>query len=103
MEHALLHENDKNKKKSQPEKYPFTHCGRPGINGGEFNKNAKFGINCYGLKPPGYVKPVNIPKPPKPFPPIPQPKVNVCANPQYQVSEQDNISAFNKQKWSSYQ
>jgi hypothetical protein len=27
-------------------------CGRPGINGGYIgNKNAKFGINCYGKKP----------------------------------------------------
>lgn len=28
-------------------------CGRPGINGGYIgNKNAKFGVNCYGIKPP---------------------------------------------------
>lgn len=28
-------------------------CGRPGVNGGYIgNKNAKFGVNCYGLKPP---------------------------------------------------
>lgn len=27
-------------------------CGRPGINGGYIaNKNAKFGVNCYGYKP----------------------------------------------------
>lgn len=27
-------------------------CGRPGINGGYFkNKNIKFGVNCYGVKP----------------------------------------------------
>ena len=27
-------------------------CGRPGINGGYFkNKNVKFGVNCYGVKP----------------------------------------------------
>ena len=27
-------------------------CGRPGINGGYFkNKNIKFGVNCYGIKP----------------------------------------------------
>ena len=24
---------------------------RPGINGGYFNKNMKFGVNCYGVKP----------------------------------------------------
>lgn len=28
-------------------------CGRPGINGGYIgNQNAKFGVNCYGIKPP---------------------------------------------------
>ena len=28
-------------------------CGRPGINGGYIgNKKAKFGVNCYGIKPP---------------------------------------------------
>lgn len=28
------------------------HCGRPGINGGYIaNKNVKFGVNCYGVKP----------------------------------------------------
>ena len=28
-------------------------CGRPGINGGYIgNKQAKFGVNCYGIKPP---------------------------------------------------
>lgn len=27
-------------------------CGKPGINGGYFkNKNLKFGVNCYGIKP----------------------------------------------------
>lgn len=26
-------------------------CGRPGINGGYFDPNTKFGVNCYGTKP----------------------------------------------------
>lgn len=28
-----------------------TQCGRPGVNGGYFNPNTKFGVNCYGVKP----------------------------------------------------
>lgn len=28
-----------------------TRCGRPGINGGYFDTNTKFGVNCYGIKP----------------------------------------------------
>jgi hypothetical protein len=28
-------------------------CGRPGVNGGYFlNPNVRFGVNCYGVKPP---------------------------------------------------
>ena len=26
-------------------------CGKPGINGGKFDKKAKLGINCYGIRP----------------------------------------------------
>ena len=26
-------------------------CGRPGVNGGYFDQNTKFGVNCYGKKP----------------------------------------------------
>lgn len=28
-----------------------TACGRPGINGGYFDPQNKFGVNCYGIKP----------------------------------------------------
>jgi hypothetical protein len=28
-----------------------TGCGRPGVNGGYFDTNSKFGVNCYGVKP----------------------------------------------------
>lgn len=28
-----------------------TACGRPGVNGGYFNPQNKFGVNCYGVKP----------------------------------------------------
>jgi hypothetical protein len=28
-----------------------TQCGRPGVNGGYFNPNTKFGVNCFGVKP----------------------------------------------------
>jgi hypothetical protein len=32
-----------------------TICGRPGVNGGYFDPSLKFGVNCYGQKPPGKV------------------------------------------------
>ncbi len=28
-----------------------TSCGRPGVNGGYFDPQNKFGVNCYGIKP----------------------------------------------------
>lgn len=28
-----------------------TACGRPGVNGGYFDPNTKFGVNCFGVKP----------------------------------------------------
>lgn len=28
-----------------------TACGRPGVNGGYFDPQNKFGVNCYGVKP----------------------------------------------------
>jgi hypothetical protein len=28
-----------------------TACGRPGLNGGYFDPNTKFGVNCFGVKP----------------------------------------------------
>ena len=38
----LQQEDDTRKRKS---------CGRPGVNGGYFDLNTKFGVNCYGVKP----------------------------------------------------
>ena len=32
-------------------------CGRPGVNGGYFDPNMKFGVNCYGVKPKEPAKP----------------------------------------------
>ena len=40
---SVLQQNDDNKKRKS--------CGRPGINGGYFDTNTKFGVNCYGMKP----------------------------------------------------
>ena len=38
----LQQDDDTRKRKS---------CGRPGVNGGYFGKNTKFGVNCFGIKP----------------------------------------------------
>ena len=44
---ALQQETDQTKR---------TACGRPGVNGGYFDPNSKFGVNCYGIKPQGNMK-----------------------------------------------
>jgi hypothetical protein len=46
----------------QKEPRTRTACGRPGINGGYFDTNTKFGVNCYGPKPPNK-KGVKLPQP----------------------------------------
>ena len=37
--------------KLQSEPKTRTACGRPGVNGGYFDPDTKFGVNCYGPKP----------------------------------------------------
>lgn len=50
---ALFPTQDNTWKKLQQEtdNVRRTRCGRPGINGGYFDPNTKFGVNCYGIKP----------------------------------------------------
>jgi len=46
---------------AEPNTVKRTACGRPGVNGGYFDPNTKYGVNCFGFKPPG--------KPELPLPP----------------------------------
>jgi len=36
---------------ADPNEERRTACGRPGVNGGYFDTNLKFGVNCFGVKP----------------------------------------------------
>ena len=38
---------------AEPDTAKRTGCGRPGVNGGYFDPNTKFGVNCFGFKPAG--------------------------------------------------
>ena len=75
-------------------------CGLPGINGGYFeNKNLKFGINCFGVKP----KP-NLRQQDKLL------NEQYLLNPlsreaqRYQARIDDfEVSPFSRKKWSKYQ
>lgn len=45
----------------EPDTVKRTACGRPGVNGGYFEPNTKFGVNCFGFKPTGKA---DLPAPP---------------------------------------
>ena len=45
----------------EPDTVIRTSCGRPGVNGGYFDPNTKFGVNCFGFKPTGKA---DLPLPP---------------------------------------
>lgn len=46
-----IQENTWKKLQQETDTTRRTRCGRPGINGGYFDTNTKFGVNCYGIKP----------------------------------------------------
>jgi hypothetical protein len=71
---------------------PYTKCGRAGLNGGLANKNSKFGVNCYGMKPPGGIIQKST---------VPIDKCELEEN-EENVESTDNISIFNSDKWSHY-
>ena len=70
----------------------FQSCGTPGINGGSFSPDLKFGINCYGIKPKGkIINPVkNIEE------------ENICDSDKIKSTINDKITAFNNSKWSEF-
>lgn len=73
----------------------ISKCGSPGLNGGYFNTDLKFGINCFGFKPGG-----------KDFTPVQKSKPKeFCALDEVKdliSSSDDKIMPFNKSQWSMY-
>ena len=77
------------------------NCGEPGLNGGFFEeKDLKFGVNCYGIKPSDkniVEKPEYCPEEKeKTFCELDE-NINACTQ-----LENDNIKPFNNDKWSMY-
>ena len=77
-------------------------CGRPGINGGYIdNPNAKFGVNCFGMKPKISPEEADLMKTQSIFPKTKEDKMM-----EKKVSEYKNklanilISPFNGKRWS---
>ena len=75
-------------------------CGNPGVNGGRFPENIRFGVNCFGYKPKGKrVKEIEKeckPLAEKPF----------CKNSDNKdivgISTTDELIDFNNEKWSIF-
>jgi len=93
--------------KLSPEK-PNHDCGRPGINGGFIpNKNIKFGVNCYGVKPSATDLDLNRLKHSNTEPIQPktiQDKI-IDAKVKYWKENKDSmliVDSFNKKQWSQY-
>lgn len=73
-----------------------TRCGRPGVNGGYFNPATKFGVNCFGFKPPGDFKP------PAPVPGTDMETFRTMVNRFRDMLKTFSLSPFSRGEWSGY-
>ena len=73
-----------------------TACGRPGVNGGYFAPNTKFGVNCYGFKPTGSVAL------PVPAPGTDNEAFRRSVNKFKEMIKSFNMSPFSRTEWSGY-
>ena len=74
-----------------------TSCGRPGVNGGYFNPQNKFGVNCYGVKPKN-----SMMKFPLPVPGTDENAFNQMVNKFKNMIHTMTISSFNRDGWSEW-
>lgn len=77
-------------------------CGRPGINGGYIqNKDRRFGVNCYGVKPEATAQDIEIMESTSPFPTTEKErKLNNLVNQYKSKLNEILLSPFNYDKWS---
>ena len=75
-----------------------TSCGRPGINGGYFDPNTKFGVNCYGPKPTDNTNS----KYPLPLPGYDPTIFNQLVNKFKSQLNSMTVNAFNRDAWSGW-
>lgn len=79
----------------EPQENRRTACGHPGVNGGYFDTRLKFGVNCYGKKPPN----VNV-RLPQPLPGGDQAGFDAAVNKFKAMLTSMKLSPFNRSKWS---
>jgi hypothetical protein len=74
-----------------------TACGRPGVNGGYFNPQNKFGVNCYGVKPGSKGQ-----KFPLPVPGTDPHTFDKTVDKFKSMISKFSVSAFNRDGWSEW-
>ena len=74
-----------------------TQCGRPGVNGGYFDPNTKFGVNCYGVKPGDKGT-----RYPTPIPGTDPNDFNNLVNKFKSMINRMSVSPFNRAGWSEW-
>ena len=73
-----------------------TACGRPGVNGGYFDPTLKFGVNCFGFKPPGEFTA------PAPLPGTDKQKFDSMVTKFREMIKTMELSPFSRNEWSGY-
>ena len=84
--------------KLQSEPKTRTACGRPGVNGGYFDPETKFGVNCYGTKPADLANT----KYPLPLPGADPATFNAMVNRFKKMLGYIPVTAFNRLGWSEW-
>lgn len=78
-----------------PNETKRTSCGHPGVNGGYFDPRLKFGVNCYGKKPPNMGTHL-----PQPLPGTDQAAFDVMVNKFKGMLTQMKLVPFSRDMWS---
>jgi hypothetical protein len=73
-----------------------TRCGRPGVNGGYFDPNTKFGVNCFGFKPAGKFTP------PAPLPGVDNKRFADMVNRFKEMMKSFTLDPYSRMEWSKY-
>jgi hypothetical protein len=79
----------------EPSEKRRTACGHPGVNGGYFDPRLKFGVNCYGRKPPNMGT-----KMPRPLPGTDEAGFEKMVNKFKSMLTSMKLSPFNREIWS---
>lgn len=81
---------------AEPDTVRRTACGRPGVNGGYFDPNTKFGVNCFGFKPTGKAE---LPLPP---PGVDASAFRAAVAKFKAMLKTMNLTPYSRTEWSGY-